>query len=485
MPIISRLVKGVGSGIGLAFEANAHNEDKNLGYLVPDRNVHVQRNETDQVQACEEVDDDSNSDVDEESGELNDDHVQWALDEAAAELEARSPESKEDFSESLPEQPEDKIAHSFLKSQNLRPTAQSYRPLPYPVILPQRRPKDKSRGFIRAYAPILNECSNIDQTTFLDMLESLDRSSKAAPVFDVINLACLAVGFIPNPITIGVSIAVQVASSTAKEIQSRSRRNNFLDKMNDELFKPRGLYCMIMTFQPDYANVPVVHADLSSTEKALIRATSTPDSRPSQAFKNMRLTSGVTTGEIALPEAAPLVYPSLDVAAVNATHLSAQKQQKLKGSRDFIARYLDRRAQDTYMATDSLSKLATATPPSQTQYASRFSDANHPANSGTILGLLTGGTYDPRADRRVRRAERRARKRGEVMTEEQTQNVRMGRRENVGAGGRRRRERKGPVRAVLQKVLHQDLLYLTVVNLPSEGEMREMRREVRRMGGLE
>jgi hypothetical protein len=41
-----------------------------------------------------------------------------------------------------------------------RPTGR----LPLTVVLPQRRPKDRSRGFIRAYAPVLENCG-IDQAT--------------------------------------------------------------------------------------------------------------------------------------------------------------------------------------------------------------------------------------------------------------------------------------------------------------------------------
>ena len=44
--------------------------------------------------------------------------------------------------------------------------------LALPVVLPQRRPRDRSRGFIRAYAPMLQDVS-IDQTTWLDFLDTL------------------------------------------------------------------------------------------------------------------------------------------------------------------------------------------------------------------------------------------------------------------------------------------------------------------------
>ena len=45
--------------------------------------------------------------------------------------------------------------------------------LPCPVIVPQRRPRNKDRGFVRAYAPVLDDCG-ISQDVFLQFLEYLD-----------------------------------------------------------------------------------------------------------------------------------------------------------------------------------------------------------------------------------------------------------------------------------------------------------------------
>lgn len=53
-----------------------------------------------------------------------------------------------------------------------------------PVIIPQRRPENKERGFIRAYAPALLECG-IDQATFLNFIDSLNQAAKVSPPFEV------------------------------------------------------------------------------------------------------------------------------------------------------------------------------------------------------------------------------------------------------------------------------------------------------------
>jgi hypothetical protein len=48
-----------------------------------------------------------------------------------------------------------------------------------PVIIPQRRPENKERGFIRAYAPALLECG-IDEETFLKFIDSLNQATKVS-----------------------------------------------------------------------------------------------------------------------------------------------------------------------------------------------------------------------------------------------------------------------------------------------------------------
>ena len=48
-----------------------------------------------------------------------------------------------------------------------------------PVIIPQRRPENKERGFTRAYAPALLNCG-IDEATFLNFLDSLNKASQVS-----------------------------------------------------------------------------------------------------------------------------------------------------------------------------------------------------------------------------------------------------------------------------------------------------------------
>lgn len=283
-------------------------------------------------------------------------------------------------------------------------------------------------------------------------------------------------GFVPSPIVMATSIAIQVAAGTAQELQARYRTNTFLDQMNESLFKPRGLYAMIMTFKPDRPTERYFNANINdATSAALTKSITPPTSTLNAGLRNIRLSSGVTKGEMSLPESAPLIYPALDAAAANAAStdqaLPEKSQSALKSAGGFIADYLDRRAQAEYAGANPNSKLAI--PPPSKPFASRYSDPNHPANSGTLLALLTGGHFDPKGQRRTRRTERRARRRGVQLTETDVKNVEM---------GRKPMRRQGLIRRVLQK----DVLYLMIVNLPSQQEMdvvkREMEREDRELG---
>lgn len=94
--------------------------------------------------------------------------------------------------------------------------------LALPVAIPQRRPKDKSRGFIRAYAPDL-ENVGIDQTSWLDFIETLNEASLANPWIQAINLVGLAASPLPTITSQAISIALMVATNAAMEVQTRYR----------------------------------------------------------------------------------------------------------------------------------------------------------------------------------------------------------------------------------------------------------------------
>lgn len=134
----NRATKGIGSLIGLATKAHAHHKEK-AAEKENANTENVATNETSHDTSYED------NEPDEEPDEED-----WALDDASTELSADRP--NEDVTTSL------KAPVSMVFKVGMVPA--SMKPLPCPVILPQRRPQSKSRGFVRAYAPLLDEVEN-------------------------------------------------------------------------------------------------------------------------------------------------------------------------------------------------------------------------------------------------------------------------------------------------------------------------------------
>ena len=206
------IVRLIGSGIGLASEAlSARKENRqrsrspgpsapandsgngappaydsldpsstNHG-LVEVANEHEARQLIDQGRA---VPADTSNQINKDDPEgVDDDEAYWELDEATdpdPPAYDYSPSVRGEFDYAEPESAEakpdvHKLVQKFLTSHPA-PTHGTGR-LPCPVIIPQRRPRTKSRGFVRAYAPVLADC-DIDQDTFLEFLKTFHKASQ-------------------------------------------------------------------------------------------------------------------------------------------------------------------------------------------------------------------------------------------------------------------------------------------------------------------
>ncbi|KAI1809727.1 hypothetical protein GGS20DRAFT_590303 [Poronia punctata] len=219
---------------------------------------------------------------------------EWDLDDAQGEMtEAHSEENKKLLQNALQPEP------STFGSPKGR--------LTYPVILPQRRPKRRHRGFIRAYAPDLEACG-IDQPTFLAFLDELDKSTAWSPIADIINLSTLATFAIPGGIGAAVSVPIQLATGIYKELQGRKGQNEFLHKMNNELFRPRGLYCLIVAYN-NSAGEQVTQDNIAAKIGNRIDA---KDDTFGDRFKTNFRNSDGTFGALEFPASAELVFPGLE-----------------------------------------------------------------------------------------------------------------------------------------------------------------------------
>lgn len=102
-------------------------------------------------------------------------------------------------------------------------------------------------------------------------------------------------------------------------------------------------------------------------------------------------------------------------------------------------------------------------------FSSRFSDPNHPVNSGSLISLVTGGAIDTSGRRKERRAAKQERK----DMRREYKDARRVARGKAPRRPRRQRRPRGQRKGIVRKLLQQDVLYLLIVNLPSEQEVQQ------------
>lgn len=151
---------------------------------------------------------------------------QWALDEIQDDV-SRLSDSDSDHDDQDQDQKKKirnpaHLADDFLKRYPApAPAPGTASQLPLPVIIPQRRPGVRVRGFVRAYAPDLERCG-IDQDTFMDFLVTFTRASRAPQWMGAFNLTAAAAFALPgHAMGAGVGFAIQVVNAIAMELRGR------------------------------------------------------------------------------------------------------------------------------------------------------------------------------------------------------------------------------------------------------------------------
>lgn len=101
------------------------------------------------------------------------------------------------------------------------PSAASTLPhLLHPVVIPQRRPGNKQRGFVEAYAPDL-AAHGIDEASFSAFVRATNKAAQASKWLHAVQVAAMGTGFIPNHIALGVSAAVQIIAGITAKVETR------------------------------------------------------------------------------------------------------------------------------------------------------------------------------------------------------------------------------------------------------------------------
>jgi len=251
----------------------------------------------------------------------------------------------------------------------------SPRSLSLPVIIPQRRPENQSRGWAVAYAPALME-SGIDEATFIKFITKFNQACDTSPVLDAVNLGAFAVGFAPGIAPMVVSMAVPVAVQVAKGAQTKTQSASYLRRANAEIFEPRGLVAFVTTWEPNQTSQVVTM--------------NTQTSRQQDPYGP----------QLQLPASAPLVFRSeLDM-------IDNQSRNRYQRTTGFIGDYFDKRAQLEYSKQHP--ELSHLTP--EPQFRSRWGD---PRTMGANDDAKDSRKKDKKdkKDRKDRRKDRKSKRR--------------------------------------------------------------------------
>jgi hypothetical protein len=319
---------------------------------------------------------------------------------------------------------------------------------------------------VLAYAPSLAP-SGIDQQTFHLFLHNLHLASQASQALKVVFLAAAVGTVVPEVTTQIVSAVVQVGAGVAMEAQRRYKANSYLDEVNRGLFMPRGLVALVVAYKP---GATVAEAGEFEPADGVVRYADGGGGEDGGWKGKFRGSNGESARQMQIGEVAPLVYPEVQEAEL------AEQQGRWKRFGEFVGDYGDRRAQAEYVSLPSYQPQVKLTPVKQrknpnsalagpaSQFRSRYADPNHPANSGSLISLVTGGAFNPMGQRQQRRGKRR-----------ESCGARIGRpiRDRSGDGSQ---ERRGP----LKRMMQENVVYLLIVNMPSEEELVAARA---RMGG--
>lgn len=301
------------------------------------------------------------------------------------------------------------LAEAFLQRHPLpiSTAAQPSRNLATPVVIPQRRPNSRARGFIPAYAPILDDF-DIPQTAFLDFITTLNTSLEPSPYLNAINLASFAGEASPEPL-VGFLIGEAVATVTdaIMEAQSRFNSSSFLDKANEGFFAPRGLYAFVGIWRPDEiddgqatrlhasedASVSQPRVDVADSYNVHTESETVAARGEWRKIQRAMLPAG---GNFSTVDSAPLLWPSNRKIAAVISGNTTKKKGRIDRAGLWINEHVDQHSQAIWAQEHPCHPLASSIP--KPGFRSRYADPSHTASSGDVVALLTGGQWHTKED---------------------------------------------------------------------------------------
>ncbi|KAI8160180.1 hypothetical protein K4K49_000387 [Colletotrichum sp. SAR 10_70] len=384
--IVDDIARASASGIGFLSEAAHYRRDRKRPEASQE---HSRSPELGQESHCERV------------------HAAiWDLDEvevgSGTELNFNTGNTKDGGSKPVKESTD--LATAFLNRHPLKSddSTGTKSGITMPVVLPQRRPKTRVRGFVRAYAPVLAN-AGIDEEAFLDFIDTLNKSLIPNPYLYAINLAGLADIITPDPALTAFGILLGIAVEGVMEGQSRFKSNKFLNRMNADFFRPRGLMCFVATWRPDdiSGKVPVdfecktagesPSVEFSKGDKVSPEASSSENERLDRIKKLLGERLKSHDHILDWSEPAPLLFPAASELVLAQGRDGQKKKNGLDRAEIWLDDYMDKRAQIEWINENPELSAAKALP--KAEFKSRYADPTHPAASGDVVALVTGGRW--------------------------------------------------------------------------------------------
>lgn len=162
-------------------------------------------------------------------------------------------------------------------------------------------------------------------------------------------------GGVPETASLITGLLAQIAAGTARETIFHRGANTFLERVNQELFMPRGLCVMVMTSK-DHVTGPQ-HGPLGPLAQKLGRPVlATETIQFAQPLVNSTPVSRHPDCQSGLPQAAPLVYPELYLPMTETIRNQGSRRekvspgscgacQKLKVAGVWVQDYVEKKAQ--------------------------------------------------------------------------------------------------------------------------------------------
>ncbi|KAK1689363.1 hypothetical protein BDP55DRAFT_407051 [Colletotrichum godetiae] len=265
--------------------------------------------------------------------------------------------------------------------------------LSHPVIIPQGGFRTSTPKFSRTYPPGLQNCgiSKNEFFRFVDDLNRLDDPSvfpgdQAVNTSGFKDTAGLTASH-PMPI----AIAIGLAAKHVKRIPKHSAMSEVLLRANGELFRPRGLICVLVACERAEAK----EANISPERKGHVVSTNGLDRSREKKLK-LRKKVGVRLRDFGWP-ILPQVevddkhdfYPDLDNKRLPLRHSYRSRRRRSPSSEGEEKRGLGRVIEEHYETEENIGEGR------QRQSTSRCAKLKHPANTENETLPLDGNKVTP------------------------------------------------------------------------------------------